>query len=113
MKVFVYGSLKQGFSNSYLLSSSKFITKAEIKGNMYSLGAYPVADLEGEGIIKGEVYEISPNNLIILDTLEGYPNFYNRRVVTTLDKRHKVITYFIEHNRIKRFELIKSGEWNK
>jgi gamma-glutamylcyclotransferase (GGCT)/AIG2-like uncharacterized protein YtfP len=79
VKVAVYGSLKKGFHNHYILGDSEYVEEKYIDGYiMYSLGSFPGA-FEGEGKIHVEIYEVS-DNLILedLDMLEGHPNFYKR-----------------------------------
>lgn len=86
MYIFVYGTLKQGFCNHYLLNESEFICEAITKEK------YPMVNTEiyfpylinraGEGFhIKGEVYRIDTNTLALLDILEGYPEHYIREEI--------------------------------
>lgn len=83
--IFVYGSLKRGFSNHFLLENSKFlgefITDPEYK--MISLGYFPGVILEGNTSIYGEIYEVDTDTFKRLDTLEGYPSFYDRVEIET------------------------------
>lgn len=85
MKVFVYGTLKKGYGNSYLLESSTYLGKhtTEEEYTMYSLGAFPAIMHSGDTSITGEVYEIDDSTLTRLDTLEGYPHLYSREVIAT------------------------------
>lgn len=81
-KVFVYGTLKKGFNNHYLLDSSEFLGNAHSlsKFNMINLGGFP-ALLYNSDIgysVTGELYNISPNTLKELDILEGEGSFYER-----------------------------------
>lgn len=92
-KVFVYGTLKSGFYNSILLTSSKFVGKGYLIGNfrMLDLGAFPgvvKAPNSPESTVVGEVYEVSDSTLARLDALEGNGHFYKREV-RTISVRHK------------------------
>lgn len=91
IKVFVYGTLLEGFGNHRLLKYSKKINKvASIRGfTMYKdYGAFPVIQPshgdKGERVF-GELYEIDDVTLQGLDLLEGYVegrdgNLYERIV---------------------------------
>lgn len=90
MKVFVYGTLKRGFPNSYLLRNSTYIGKATTvdKFCMYDLGAFPAVACSPEiSKIEGEVYNIDKATLVNLDMLEGYPNLYTRTLINVKTER--------------------------
>ncbi len=106
--VFVYGTLKKGFSLHNFLSESVLICEDSITGTMYDLGPYPSIILEG-GKVHGEVYEITPKTLKILDTVEGYPSHYKRTEVTT-DKGLKVLVYYYQSKKyLNDRNVVKSG----
>ena len=103
MYVFVYGILKQGFHNHYLLENAEFICEATTKDK------YPMVNIEesfpylinnkGEGYhVQGEVFKIDANILAILDILEGYPEFYTREViqVVSLGIELSPLVYFVK-----------------
>jgi len=81
--VAVYGTLKRGYWNNFLLKGSTFL------GEGYTAGRYELFDAgfpfavpsEAGFPVKVEVYELpSPAVMRRLDTLEGYPIVYDRRV---------------------------------
>ncbi len=91
VRIFVYGSLKHGFSNHSLLSKfsdtqflGKAITEDKFKMVGYSSGTFPYLVKESVPLqvdavqIHGELYEISEECLARLDKLEGHPDFYTR-----------------------------------
>ncbi len=94
-KVFVYGSLKKGYSNHAVMGDSTFIKEASLKGFcMHSLGAYPALvpqvfnpDNEHPQIVHGELYEVSDAQMPRINRLEGYDpdaevnGFYDRETV--------------------------------
>jgi gamma-glutamylaminecyclotransferase len=89
--VFVYGTLKKGFSNDKFLESSEFIGKAYTKNKfpmyIYKNGPYPfpyMLNKIGENKIIGEVYKISKETLEKLDWLEGCPDFYFRKEIKVI-----------------------------
>lgn len=85
IKVAVYGTLKQGFSNHRVMqyAGGKKIGEEVLSGaTMFSYGAFPVIALDcSENNILVEVYEVE--DLEPLDRLEGFPNFYDRSKVET------------------------------
>ncbi|MCE7791992.1 gamma-glutamylcyclotransferase [Salipaludibacillus sp. CUR1] len=83
--VFVYGTLRQGESNHYLLKNSRRVyQQARIRGSLYDTGkGYPAFVLEGHDYVYGEIYEITKETLAALDVLEGFRqgkelNLYDR-----------------------------------
>lgn len=110
MNVFVYGSLKAGFGNNYLLETSRFVGKDTFKGGtMHSLGAFP-AVVPGEGVIHGEIYRVSSKTLARLDRLEGHPNFYERRFIK-LESGKNAVMYFFKGRQLG--EVIPNGDWQR
>lgn len=83
VKVFVYGTLKQGHGNHHVLGPhAKLIGEAETCGTyrMYSVG-FPVIMEDGDGYpVVGELYDVPPKQLVYLDQLEGEGRMYHRRV---------------------------------
>ena len=109
--VFVYGTLRRGFENHYLLKNSKFIGYGITK-EKYSLyvDSIPYVVKIPYCQIKGEVYEVDKNTLIALDELEGHPDFYRRELIDVIvnGKTIKAWIYFYPYPRGK---LIKSGDY--
>lgn len=86
-KVFVYGSLKQGFGNhEHFLADQTFLGERKTADKEYlmlSYGAYPASirvDSDGYAI-SGELYEVDNVTLSRLDRLEGNGLFYKREQV--------------------------------
>lgn len=87
-KVFVYGTLMKGNTTRGLdqFPGSKFLGEAVTSSStysMYDLGAFPAVCLSGNNAIKGEVWEVDENTFYVLDRIEGFPDFYNRKLVET------------------------------
>ena len=121
-KLFVYGTLKRGNSNHYLLTNlSKFIgdgvTKKEYafyktySGLPFILKQNPFTN------VKGEVYEIDEFVLESLDVLEGNPTLYKREIIEVKVNNviEKAWCYILNRNNIKnlyKVEKIENGEFH-
>jgi len=79
-KVFVYGTLKKGYSNHGILEGSKFIGTKIIKGSLYELIAYPGLKA-GSDNIQGEVYLVNAQTFSRLDYLEHNGKMYQRYLI--------------------------------
>ena len=90
INVFVYGTLKQGEANHRVMTSAdgEFITTAKLAGYyMVNTPWYPFAAKSDndDDYIEGELYKVPAEKLHILDTLEGYPQLYDRDTVSIED----------------------------
>ena len=98
---FVYGTLKQGHGNNYLLRDSKLIGSAVSKENylLYNLG-FPGAVREEEGApVLGELYEVNDEQVVAsMDFLESNGNFYTRylRPFTLASTKEEVTAWIYE-----------------
>ena len=73
-KLFVYGTLKRGYSRSAALQGEEFLgtTKTEARYRMYNLGNFPGLVESPDGLsIEGELWEVSAECLKRLDEIEG------------------------------------------
>lgn len=84
-KVFVYGTLKEGFGNhNFFLGDAKKLGKAKSVGKWAMIGtdmSFPYLlnrDTKDGMNINGEVYEVTPAELEALDRLEGVPSHYKK-----------------------------------
>lgn len=96
--VAVYGSLRKGLHNHYILSGSNqiAITKTKPEFRMWSYGGFPGASVGSNQMIV-EAYQVKSQEVMDrLDALEGYPSFYNRKIVE-LENGLKAWIYFIEN----------------
>jgi gamma-glutamylcyclotransferase (GGCT)/AIG2-like uncharacterized protein YtfP len=105
--IFVYGTLKRGNYNNYILTHSnkcdgKFIKEATIPAStglaMVDFGGFPAVYISEEPTdIIGEIWEIDwEEGGPWLDALENYPRMYNRGIteIAGMD----CIVYFMHHN---------------
>lgn len=117
-KVAVYGSLRKGFGNHGRLNGAEYIgtTQTTKAYAMYSLGGFPMVQLEGTevGPVTVEIYECGPDVMRGLDMLEGYRgpdanNFYDRTEVET--GLGNALIYHIEGREGQN--LVESGDWKE
>ena len=82
-RVFVYGTLKKGFHNAYLLQDSEFFGDAVTVPtySMISVG-FPIimADENGKQV-SGEIYTVDDETLARLDQLEKEGSAYDRKLI--------------------------------
>lgn len=117
-KVFVYGSLLQGFGNHVLLEDAEFVGESETepKYDMVSLGGFPGVLEGGETAIKGEVYQVDDKIEARLDCLEGVCHenpsrgLYRKHEDTLIDGQE--VTLYI-YNGSRGGDCIESGSWRQ
>ncbi len=84
--IFVYGTLKRGFSNHGCLAGQEFVGAAQTAPGyvLFDLGGYPamVADDDAPEGVSGEVWRVDDECLAGLDLLEGTAEgLYHREAV--------------------------------
>ena len=81
--VFVYGTLKRGLANHRQLAAARFEGTATVAGlHLYDLGPFPMAiaaAADPAASLDGEIYGLSPDQLVALDRFEGAPRLYERQ----------------------------------
>jgi len=111
--LFVYGTLKRGYTNHHYLSGSKFLGRATTKDKfaLYSDGIPYLLKHPPVSRIKGELYEVDEETLKRVDVLEGHPHAYRREKIQVIIENGDEVeawAYFYPHTRGK---LIRSGEF--
>lgn len=110
-KVFVYGTLKTGFGNHRLLKNFKGKEALALEIDLHSGPGFPYAK-RGNGVTKGEVYNVDYDTLRRLDMLEGVPDHYKRErtsIIVDNKKEHSWI-YLSPANAVK-YPKIEEGIW--
>ena len=101
-RVFVYGTLRRGFSNHGLLATSKFIAEAATLRPywMITTGPFPVLldkvpdDFGVPALaVAGEIYHVADATVAALDRLEREGTSYDRKVTEVFEAGHKVEAY--------------------
>ena len=125
-KLFVYGTLKQGYGNHRHIRGATFLGEARLDGYcIYSLGGFPgISPLEDSFVI-GELYEITDEMLDRCDYLEGVDldqterGMYRRETVTTnIDEghrheNHETFVYVYNTRSIRGRTIITDGRWER
>lgn len=114
MYVFVYGSLKSGFSNHRLLENAKFICNTHTKEcyTMLDLQSFPgVIKEKDTSQIQGEVYRLKNENIQDLDDFEG--SWYYRENIE-LDNGYTAEIYFLKDypSNPDYCNVIENGIWD-
>ncbi|MGL4589437.1 MAG: gamma-glutamylcyclotransferase family protein [Mycoplasmatales bacterium] len=130
IKIFVYGSLMEGFWNyeKSLVGKCLSITDAQVKGKLFHLPhkGYP-ALIAGEDQVRGQLIEIEDNLQLIqlLDEIEDYKenneqvSEYFRHKKMVICNQQEVMAYVYEYNHVldpefsKSAIYIKDGDWRK
>jgi len=111
MRVFVYGTLKEGFHNHRCLEGATFVKQTRLARpfRMFDTGGFPVllpATENKPGYFPtGEVYELPEGSigrriLARLDALEGEGRMYHRRVF--LDAEGDAVSVYIGDDQVFR-----------
>ena len=111
--VMVYGSLLKGLHNHPVISDGELLGEHETEGvfTMLSLGSFPGVIKGGHTKIKGEVYEVNDSTFKRLDSLEGYPTFYSRELISTPYSQDAWI-YLLNHTHQHGTEKeVEDGDW--
>jgi len=111
--LFVYGTLKKGFSRNTILKDSLFIGEVMTKPlfTLIDLTYYPGVLECGNTSIHGELYEVSDETLQYCDVIEGHPNFY-KRIEIELNNNATAWCYVLDHAKYENPLVISSGKWD-
>ena len=117
LNVFIYGSLKKGQSNHYVIKNKlKFICKIKSKEKyaLIDLGEYPGLIKIPKYQIEGELYQISPDQIKMLDDFEREGELYERETIL-LSNNTSALTYFYKINLAANPQIITMNDpvWKK
>ncbi len=105
-KIGVYGTLKKGEGNSYLLENSEYLGKKVL----YNVGitdrpGFPFAYKVDGYRTTVEVYDVDEITLKSIDSLEGHPDWYKREEI-------EGIWVYLNESHGRGYPLLKeNGEW--
>lgn len=111
----VYGSLRKGFHNHYIIENANFLGefKTEPIYSLYGLGGFPGLKEKGTTSVTMEVYEVNETEASRVDMLEGYEEgrnntFYDKKTINT--PYGEASTYIYVPN-VNENRLVESGDW--
>ncbi len=133
VRFFVYGTLKSGLRNNYLITENggRSLGPARLQSCEYVLlngRGFPfvqpvtpeqfdrLQDAGMDSFIWGELFEAPESVMPILDRLEGYPRMYNRAEVevftnTGNGNKGKAWMYFMDKPVQEGDDICMNGEW--
>lgn len=114
VNIFVYGSLKRGFSNhNYFCQNMIKCIPCCITGTLYDTGwGFPALDLNGDQLIYGELITVPKDDLWAFDQLEGVPALYQRKEIEIDINNDKIKSFVYTMNcSNRRFKKVENGKW--
>ena len=125
MKVFVYGTLRAGEINDISEAAARhdieeptLLGTATVRGRLFDFGAYPGLVLDEVGPpVSGDVYEIDPDLIAVLDEIEQvYPGveglFVAHEVTLEVDGIAMACRFYpVTKSAVKGLPEIRSGDW--
>ncbi len=111
-RLFVYGTLKQGFSAHDLLQGSVFLgaITTHPRYHLYRMGGFPgMVTGEEAGGVCGELFEVPDERLVTLDHYECVPSLFRRELIDLSDGSQAWA--YLYNRRLGHQHKIKNGEW--
>ena len=113
-KIAVYGSLRKNHGNwRWLLNCDPVKTEVvSIPFRMISLGGFPglIPSAENHDITI-EIYDVNDRTYQGIESLEGYPNFYQKAIIPSSEGDLEI--YVLLDKRYQRgYDSVENGDWN-
>lgn len=111
--VFVYGTLRRGFSNHHFMHGARLLGGATTLGSyaMYVEDCPYLVQEEARYPVMGEVYEVSDAMLLALDALEEHPTVYERRRIPVRQDSGREVEAWCYFARVPRGRLLPHGDY--
>ena len=132
MRLFVYGTLRQGGTNHHLIFGSPFLGVATTADSYVMVTqksrSFPYIFKHSDHHtvpVQGEMYEINQETLRRLDILEGHPDHYRRQQILVTSKKgdaYACAAYILEDPDMiqeitaelgTRFVFVRDGDWTE
>jgi len=112
MRIFIYGTLRQGESNHGQLEGARFVGPARTAARytLVDLVDYPALVEGGTDAVRGELYEVDALHLERLDAFEEHPTVYVRSAIEMEDGA-SAAAYLLPRERAGEAPRIPSGDW--
>ena len=105
----VYGTLKQGKHNHFLMGKSKYLGNGFIEGiGVTDSDSFPYAYEVKGAKVRVEMYEVEKPIMSRLDTLEGHPIWYERKVFNVSGKD---VWVYLNEKESGKHSILESGIW--
>ena len=112
--VFVYGTLMRGERAHSYLKGAVFMGEYLLRDHeMYDLGRYPAIAPADGGVVYGEVYGITPDMLVEMDSYEGEGFLYNRKTVNVENEGGRLEAFVYVYARELYGKKIEGGRWKE
>ncbi len=111
--VFVYGTLRRGFSNHHCMRGARLLGGARTRERyaMYVEDCPYLVQEEARYHVMGEVYEVSDAVLLTLDALEEHPRVYERRRIQAVLDSGRAVEAWCYFARAPRGRLLPHGDF--
>ena len=105
--IFVYGTLKRGYSNQDLLGNAIQLGEAEYIGEVITVDKYCMRKYPGSWFnypylydkpidnIKGELYLVDNDTLTKIDHYEGVPDLYYRKLIEVRNQHEEMFSAWV------------------
>jgi gamma-glutamylaminecyclotransferase len=116
-KLFVYGTLKQGFHAHFLLKKAPAALYGEIRTrpeyHLYDVGSFPglILDVASQGGVTGELYEVPQSAFKDLDRYECVGTGLFKREIIELEDGTKAYAYLFNSD-LENASKVESGRWD-
>lgn len=112
-RVFVYGTLRRGFTNHHFMHGARLLGGARSVDRyaMYLADCPYLVQEEARYTVAGEVYEVSDAMLMTLDALEEHPRVYERRRIPVVLDSGREITAWCYFSLVPQGRLLPQGEY--
>lgn len=124
-RVFVYGTLREGFSNpgrDVLTTHGTLLGEGTVQGVLYDLGSFPALVDAGEADerVVGDVYALDHEPSVALDRLDRYegargpnplPYERRRRTVEMQDGTERGAWTYVWTGDVERSPRVEAGDW--
>ena len=112
--VFVYGTLMRGERAHSYLDGAVFMGEYLLRNHeMYDLGRYPAIVPAPGGVVYGEVYRITSDMLVNMDSYEGEGYLYYRKTVKVENKGVRLEAFVYVYAKEPYGKRIDGGRWNE
>jgi len=111
-KIAVYGTLRKGFGNHRIIKDAEMLWKGEVEipFEMISLGGFPgLIPSQEVKTISMEVYSVNDDEYESVECLEGYPDFYQKAVIST--PVGEAEAYVLLNRRYVTYPKVEDGDW--